>query len=56
MKRARKVFKPLKLTPKGRSGFGDVSENQERYLVEGEMAATKSAAIVRKTTALAPSQ
>lgn len=48
MKRARKVFKTLKLTPKGSSGTSDVSENHDRYLVEAEMAAAKRAAIARK--------
>ncbi len=56
MKRAQKVFKPLKLTPKGRSGLSDVSENHDRYLVEAEMAAAKKAAIVQKTTSPARCQ
>jgi len=56
MKKVRKAFKPLKLTPKGRSGLSDVSENHDRYVVEGEMAAMKKAAIVHKTTAPARPQ
>jgi hypothetical protein len=53
MKRARTVFKRLKLTPKGLS---DVSQNHDRYLVGGEMAAMKKSAIVQKTTAPARSR
>jgi hypothetical protein len=50
MKRAGRVFKPLKITPKGGSGLSDVSENHDRYLVEGEMEAAKKAATVQKAT------
>jgi hypothetical protein len=56
MKKVRKVFKPLKLTPKGSSGLSDVSENHDRYLVEGEMAAAKKAATVQNSTAPARSR
>jgi hypothetical protein len=56
MKRARRVLKPFKLTPKGSSGLSDVSENHDRYLVEGEMEAAKKAATVQKTTSPAPSR
>lgn len=56
MKRTRKVIKPLKLTPMGCSGLSDVSENHDRYLVEGEMEAAKKAAIVQKATSPAPSR
>src|SRR5579863_1864199 len=51
MKLARKAFKPFKITPAKRgSGLSDVSENHDRYSVEGEMEAAKKAASVPKTT------
>jgi hypothetical protein len=57
MKLARKAFKPFKITPAKRgSGLSDVSENHDRYLVEGEMEAAKKAASVPKTTSPAPSR
>jgi hypothetical protein len=56
MKRGSVRERYLSASSSRRKGLSDVSENHDRYLVEGEFAAMKKSAMVQKTTAAARSQ
>jgi hypothetical protein len=57
MKRARRKFKPLKLTPASRgSGLSDVSENHDYYLSVGLSAEIDSSKLRGEVISLVPSR
>ena len=57
MKRARRKFKPLKITPASRgSGLSDVSENHDYYLSAGLSAEIDNSKLRGKVTAPVPSR
>jgi len=57
MKRARRKFKPLKITSASRgSGLSDVSENHDYYLSAGLSAEIENSKLWGKVTEPAPSR